>query len=136
MAFLHKKCRWLLVVVGSLIVVSVATYVVYQQKSKPLDYENLIGEWVRPDGGYVLDIKSIDSGGNIKMTYLNPKPINVSKAQANLKSGKIEFYIELRDKNYPGNYYTLTFDTESNRLVGVYHHLGLNQNFDVYFVSR
>ena len=136
MAFLRKKYRWLLVVVGSLIVVSVATYVVYQQKSKPLDYENLIGKWVRPDGGYVLDIKSIDSDGKIEMAYLNPRPINISKAQLDTKKNEIELFIELQDRNYPGNYYTLIFEPDINRLIGVYHHLGLNQNFDVYFVRR
>ena len=136
MVRLSKSLRRLLVAVGILAIVGVVAFIGYQQLSETADYAPLIGKWVRPDGGYVLDIKSIDSGGNIKMTYLNPKPINVSKAQANLKSGKIELFIELRDKNYPGNYYTLTFDTESNRLVGVYYHLGLNQNFDVYFASR
>ena len=136
MAFLRKKYRWLLVVVSSLIVVSVATYVVYQQKSKPLDYENLIGQWVRPDGGYVLDIKSIESDGRIEMAYLNPRPINVSKAQASTEANKVNLFIELRDRQYPGNYYTLAFDSESKRLIGVYHHLGLNQNFDVYFIKR
>ena len=136
MAFLRKKYRWLLVVASSLIVVSVVTYVVYQQKSKPLYYENLIGKWVRPDGGYVLDITTVHRDGKIEMAYLNPRPINVSKAQVNIKSDKIEIFIELRDRNYPGNYYTLTFDSKANRLVGVYHHLGLNQNFDVYFIKR
>jgi len=101
-----------------------------------VDFQKLIGEWVRPDGGYVLDIKSIDSGGNIKMAYLNPRPINVSKARAEIKAGKIELFIELRDRGYPGSYYTLTFDSERNLLVGVYHQLGSNQNFNVYFVKR
>jgi hypothetical protein len=66
----------------------------------------------------------------------NPRPINVSKAQVDMKKAKIELLIELRDRGYPGNYYMLTFDSERNRHVGVYHHLGLNQNFDVYFIRR
>jgi hypothetical protein len=106
------------------------------QSATPIDFQKLIGKWVRPDGGYVLDIKSIHSDGKIEMAYLNPRPINVSKAQADTKKGKIELLIELRDRNYPGNYYTLTFDSKTNRLVGVYHHLGLNQNFDVYFIRK
>lgn len=102
----------------------------------PIDFQKLIGKWVRPDGGYVLDIKSINPDGKIEMTYLNPQPINVSKAQVNTKTGKTKLFIELRDKGYPGSYYTLTFDSETNRLVGVYHHLVLNQNFDIYFIKR
>lgn len=136
MGRLNRNNRWFLFIAGILAVVCVATFVVHQQTSETADYGRLIGQWVRPDGGYVLDIKSISSDGKIEMAYLNPRPINVSKAQANMKTDKIELLIELRDRNYPGNYYTLTFDTESNRLVGVYHHLGLNQDFDVNFIRR
>jgi len=106
------------------------------QSAAGIDYQKLIGKWVRPDGGYVLDIKSISPDGKIEMVYLNPRPINVSKAQANTKAGKIELFIELRDKGYPGSYYTLTFDSKTKRLVCVYHHLVLNQNFDIYFVRK
>jgi len=100
------------------------------------DFQKLIGKWVRPDGGYVLDIKSISPDGKIEMAYLNPNPINVSKAQTKIKEGIINIFIELRDQYYPGNYYTLTFDSQNKRLVGVYHHLGLNQDFDVYFIQK
>ena len=106
------------------------------QSAAGVDFQKLIGKWVRPDGGYVVDIKSISPDGKIEMAYLNPRQINVSKAQANMKKGKIELLIELRDRNYSGNYYTLTFDSKSDRLVGVYHHLVLNQNFDIYFVRK
>jgi hypothetical protein len=101
-----------------------------------LDFKSCVGEWVRPDGGYILDIKSVQPDGKIEAAYLNPRPIKISKAQANIRSGKIEFFIELRDRGYPGSYYTLTFDPKSSQLVGVYHHLGLNQNFDVYFIRK
>ena len=69
------------------------------------------------------------------MAYLNPRPINVSKAQAVIKSDQMNLFIELRDRGYPGNYYTLTYNPQNNRLSGVYHHLGLNQDFDVYFIT-
>ena len=129
---LHVKYRWFLIVTGILVIVGATVFVAYPQR----DYGNLIGQWVRPDGGYVLDIRSISPDGKIEMVYQNPQPINVSKAQANTKAGKIKLFIELRDKGYPGSYYTLTFDSETNKLVGVYHHLVLNQNFDIYFVRR
>jgi phosphoserine phosphatase len=106
------------------------------QSVASIGYQKLIGKWVRPDGGYVVDIRSISADGKIEMLYLNPRPINVSKAQASTKEGIIDIFIELRDKGYPGSYYTLTFDSERNLLVGVYHHLGINQNFDIYFIRR
>ena len=136
MGLLHRKNRWLLFIAGILTVVCVTAFVVYHQRSETADYGRLIGQWVRPDGGYVLDIRNVRSDGKLVLAYLNPRPINVSKAQANIKSGRINLFIELRDKGYPGSYYTLTFNSERNLLVGVYHHLGLNQNFDIYFVRR
>jgi hypothetical protein len=98
------------------------------------DFDKLKGQWVRPDGGYVLDIKSVNAEGGIDIAYLNPNPIHVSKAQASIKAGKLELFIELRDTNYPGNYYTLTYDAAHDQLVGVYYHLGIQQQFDVIFV--
>jgi hypothetical protein len=136
MGNLLKKYRLRLIIAVVLIVGSVAGFVVHQQRSKTADYGHLIGQWVRPDGGYVLNIKSISLDGKIEMAYLNPRPINVSKAQANMKAGKIELLIELLDKYYPGSYYTLTYDSKSDRLVGVYHHLGIGQNFDIFFLRK
>ncbi len=136
MSRLHRKHRRVLLIAVILPVICVAAFVVHKQRSETADYGPLIGQWVRPDGGYILDIKSISTDGEIEMAYLNPQPINVSKAQANTNAGKIELFIELRDKGYPGSYYTLTFDSQTNRLVGVYHHLVLNKKFDINFVRR
>ena len=135
MIHLNKSLRRVLVAAGLLAVV-VAAFLLYQQRSETADYSPLIGQWVRPDGGYILDIQSIKPDGKIVMAYLNPRKINVSKATAGVKKNKIDIFIELRDRDYPGNYYTLSFEPEANRLVGIYHHLGLNQNFDVYFIRR
>jgi hypothetical protein len=45
-------------------------------------FEKLEGRWRRADGGYVLDIRKVRPDGAIDAAYLNPRPINVSKAQA------------------------------------------------------
>jgi hypothetical protein len=100
------------------------------------DYKKLIGRWVRPDGGYTLDIKSISSNGEIDMAYLNPRPINVLKAQAFTKADQVNLFIELKDIHYPGNYYTLALNSPGNRLVGTYHSLGLGQDFSVFFIKQ
>lgn len=136
MGSLQRKQRWFLIIAGILTVAGVAAFLVYLQRSVPADYGPLVGQWIRTDGGYVLNIKSVQPDGKIEMAYLNPRPINVSKAQVSTKGGEINLFVELQDRGYPGSYYTLTFDSESNRLVGVYHHLGINQNFNVFFVMR
>ena len=100
----------------------------------PVIQEKFIGRWVRPDGGYVLVIKNVRFDGSIEADYLNPNPINVSEARVTTESGKINIFVELRDAGYPGSNYTLMYDKDTDRLVGVYHHMVLKQKFDVYFV--
>jgi uncharacterized protein (DUF2147 family) len=107
-----------------------------QSQSAKEAHKELIGRWVRPDGGYTLLIKTVNDDGSIDAVYLNPNPINVSKAQMSTESDKINILVELRDVGYPGSYYTLVYDPDINRLAGVYHHLVLKQNFDVYFVRE
>jgi hypothetical protein len=96
--------------------------------------QRLVGRWLRPDGGYVMTIKGIGEDGKVDAAYANPGPINVAKARASQEAGKTALYVELRDRNYPGSYYTLNYEAGEDQLVGVYHHLGLNQTFDVNFV--
>jgi hypothetical protein len=94
----------------------------------------LVGRWRRADANYVLEIKHVAPDGQIDAAYLNPKPIHISKAIAASESGKTTVLVELRDRLYPGSYYTLVYDPRDDRLSGVYHHLGVHQVFDVVFV--
>src|SRR5208283_4245991 len=45
-------------------------------------FDRLKGRWCRPDGGYILVIGEIDGGGKMVAGYFNPRPINVSRAEA------------------------------------------------------
>ena len=94
---------------------------------------SLVGRWRRPDGGYILDIKAVHDDGKIEAAYLNPRPINISKAQAITKGGYVVVAVTLQDRGYPGNMYTLTYDPGADLLEGVYHHRGLGQRFNVAF---
>jgi hypothetical protein len=97
------------------------------------DFDRLKGRWLRPDGGYVIEIREIDNRGKMAAAYFNPRPINVSRAEASQKEGIIEIFIELRDTNYPGATYNLTYDPGSDQLRGVYFQPALHQSFDVIF---
>jgi hypothetical protein len=133
---LLKKKRLFLFTAVVLAVVGIAVFLVFPLAERDADYSKIVGRWVRPDGGYVLDIRNVQSDGKLEAAYLNPKPINVSKAQANIKTGRIELFVELRDKYYPGSYYTLTYDSQMDILIGVYHHLGIRQNMNVFFSRK
>ena len=99
-------------------------------------FEKIVGRWLRSDGGYVLVIEKTDEEGNLSVQYLNPRPVNVSQAKAETKENALNVFVELKDKYYPGSYYELIYDEENDRFLGTYHHLGINQAFDVYFVRE
>ena len=96
-------------------------------------FDVLKGRWLRPDGGYILQIRTIDGGGKVDAGYFNPRPINVSRAEATEEGGKMKVFVELRDTGYPGSVYTLTYNPKEDVLVGVYFQAAVKQNFDVFF---
>jgi hypothetical protein len=98
------------------------------------DFRTLNGRWLRPDGGYILDIQSVDPGGKIDAAYFNPRPINVATAQATRDGSTLKVFVELRAPDYPESTYTLTYHSERDQLEGTYFHAGLQQTFDVGFV--
>ena len=98
------------------------------------EFQKLKGNWVRPDGGYILELRSVEDGGKIAASYSNPRPINVSKAEASQDGLATKVFIELRDVNYPGSTYDLTYNSQADQLQGIYYQAALQQQFDVYFV--
>ena len=94
----------------------------------------LKGRWLRPDGGYVLEVKGVDdASGKLDAVYLNPRSIHVSKAEASRDGANVKVFIELRDINYPGSTYTLAYDPPTDQLKGIYYQAALGQQFEVYF---
>ena len=96
-------------------------------------FDVLKGRWLRPDGGYIIQVRNVEGGGKMDAGYFNPRPINVSKAEAKRDGGKIKVFIELSDVGYPGSTYALTYDPKEDVLRGVYFQAAVKQNFDVYF---
>jgi hypothetical protein len=99
-----------------------------------LGFEKLKGKWLRPDGGYILEIQSVEPGGKMDAAYFNPQPIHVAKAEAAQEDAVTKVFIELRDVNYPGSTYNLVYEAESDRLAGIYHQAAIQQRFEVVFV--
>ncbi len=98
--------------------------------------EKLKGRWLRPDGGYVIEIQAGTDDGKLAAAYFNPNPINVSRAEWSRVEGKVRVFVELRDVNYNGATYTLDFDAEQNKMTGVYFQPALGQSFPVEFVRE
>jgi hypothetical protein len=96
-------------------------------------FQKLPGRWQRTDGGYIIDIRSVDAAGKMRAAYYNPRPINVAKAEASLAGGLVKVVLELRDVNYPGSIYTLTYDKAADQLAGSYFQAVERATFDVSF---
>ena len=114
------------------VVAGIAVVLLLQEKS--VDFQTLKGRWLRPDGGYILEIRAVDSNGAIEAVYLNPRPINIAKAEATRAGAGVNVFVELRAPNYPGSTYTLTYDSRQDQLRGNYFQAVERQNFDVVFV--
>ena len=93
----------------------------------------LPGRWVRPDGGYVIDIRRVDAGGKLDASYANPNPLPFSRAEATREGNTIKLFFELRAGGYNGSTYSLSFDPASDTLRGVYFQAVAQQKFDIYF---
>ena len=106
--------------------------------AKPVqtDHGRIAGKWLRPDGGYVLELSDVKPEGKLKAAYFNPRPINVAKAEWRSVDDRIQVFVELRDVNYPGSTYTLIYDPEQDRLNGYYYQAVQKVTFDVVFVRK
>lgn len=96
----------------------------------------LKGAWVRPDGGYVILIKSIALNGQLEAMYFNPNPLPFSKAQATQDGGTFRASLEIQAGGYSGSTYELTYDAASDQLKGIYYQAVMKQKFDVAFVRK
>ena len=104
------------------------------QQTSDAGFGKLNGRWLRPDGGYVLEIRGASAGGAIDVAYRNPQPINVARAEATHAGSSVKVFIELRAPGYPGSTYTLTYDAQRDQLQGTYFQAALGQSFAVAFV--
>ena len=93
----------------------------------------LPGRWVRPDGGYVINIRRVDADGKLDADYANPNPLPFSRAEATRDGKAITLFFELRAGGYNGSTYTLTYDPANDVLKGVFFQAVAQQKFDIHF---
>ena len=102
----------------------------------PQAYGVLVGEWTRPDGGYVLSVSQVAPDGKATVGYYNPRSIRVSRAEARKEGDLVGLFVELNDVNYPGSTYTLGYDAASDQLKGIYFQAVERAQYEVVFVRR
>jgi len=89
--------------------------------SSVVDKQTLLGNWLRTDSDYRLQISKVNEDNTLAANYFNPNPINVSKANWEESYGNLKIIIELRDVNYPGSTYTLNYLPDRDILAGDYY---------------
>src|SRR5215475_10862368 len=97
------------------------------------DLAFLLGNWVRPDGGYTITIRGVDSNGKLQASYANPSALPFSKAEVSRDGKTVKLFFELRAAGYNGSTYRLTYDAIADRLVGIYYQAVQRKEFDVVF---
>jgi hypothetical protein len=105
------------------------------QGAGPINPVRFEGNWVRPDGGYLLQVKDVKKDGSLKAAYFNRRPINVGRAELRKQGGELVLVVELRDVNYPGSTYNLRYDRSDDRLKGSYYQAVDKQTYEVEFVK-
>ena len=100
------------------------------------DLQVLVGKWIRPDGGYIISVNGVDPDGRVDAGYFNPRPINVSRAEASAAEGRVRLFMELQAAGYPGSTYELVYDPSHDALVGIYFQAAMQQRFEVVFVRQ
>jgi hypothetical protein len=92
------------------------------------------GRWLRTDGGYVIDVRTVAEGGTMAVAYVNPRPIAVSKAAATQEGATTQVVLESRDVQYPGSTSTRTDDPVRDQRQGVSVQAAPQQRVAVVFV--
>jgi hypothetical protein len=100
------------------------------------DFSPFIGDWIRPDGGYIIRIGDIHSDGSVDAAYFNPNRINVAEAKVSIEKDYLKLFIKLQDKGYPGSTYTLYYYADKDALAGFYYQAVMKQTFEVIFVRK
>ena len=123
-----------MIAVAVVLVLAVAAGAFVYLRGAGQGFGPLTGRWLRLDGGYILEIKSVATDGRMDAAYLNPRPITVAKAQATRDGSSLKVFVELQGAGYGGSTYTLTYDPASDQLAGVYDQVVVRQRFEVSFV--
>jgi uncharacterized protein (DUF2147 family) len=96
-------------------------------------FDVLLGNWVRPDGGYTITIDAVGTDGALDAMYANPNTLPFAQARASRDDGTISVFLELRAGGYNGSTYNLTYDPARDVLQGVYYQANAQEEYEVYF---
>ena len=127
------KLGALIIILACMVCFSVRETAVSAEKP---DFKVIVGEWVRPDGGYVVHVRDVKPDGSVDAGYYNPKEINIAEANVSLWKGLVKLFIKLQDEGYPGSTYTLYYYAQKDAMAGFYYQAAIGQTFNVVFLRN
>jgi hypothetical protein len=69
---MKQKCIALYVLLTILIYIICLPISGWAEIKETQDFNVITGEWVRPDGGYIIHARNIKADGSVDVEYLNP----------------------------------------------------------------
>lgn len=99
----------------------------YEEASKMLT-----GKWLRNDGVYSIEIKSVNKDGSMKVAYFNPDPIEVGQSTWMFKDKKLHIEVVLLGP-YQKSIYKLNYDVNKKNLSGTFYQAVAQQTYNVSF---
>jgi len=140
---MNKKNKLILSSVVAVILLIVIVVILTEEPSdsvstsaKTIDKNLLVGNWLRTDSDYRLQISEVNEDFTLEAKYFNPNPINVGRASWQESYGSLKIIVELRDVNYPGSTYTLNYLPDKNLLAGDYYQAVEGLTFYVEFTPN
>ena len=131
------------ILAAAFILISAAVFFLVNNESgtstsgrKEVDKNLLIGDWVRTDAQYLIRITNLNDDGTMTAQYFNPNPINVGSANWEESYGNLKAIVELRDVNYPGSKYSLSYLPDKDMLAGEYFQAVEGLTFYVEFIRK
>ena len=101
------------------------------------DRQAIQGLWILTDAPYVIELRStLGSGVSLQAKYFNPKPVNVEKTETIEKNAQLHVLVVLKDVNYQGSYYFLSYNREKDILQSNYFHAASQQKYKVNFICK
>jgi len=134
-----------LIIFSSLLAVVLIVIIIYlinnsqetnRSTGKAVSENLLVGDWVRTDASYLVKIIKVNDDRSLEAQYFNPNPINVGKANWEESYGNLKIMIELRDVNYPGSTYKLSYLPDRDILAGDYYQAVEGLTFYVEFTRN
>jgi len=103
---------------------------------KTIDKNLLSGNWLRTDSDYRIQISKVNEDNTLEANYFNPNPIKVGRTRWEESYGNLKIIVELRDVNYPGSTYKLSYLPDRDVLAGDYYQAVESVTFYVEFARN